>query len=55
MPLRKWSNLSNYVARRVLLLRIIAKRESWPAMDAADKGHVTDSSRTRVEASGQRG
>ena len=55
MPLRKWSNLNNCVARRVLLLRIIAKRESRPAMDAADEGHVTDSSRTSVEASGQRG
>jgi hypothetical protein len=44
MPLPEWSNLSNYVARRVLLLRIIAKRESRPVMDAANEGHVTDSS-----------
>jgi hypothetical protein len=55
MPLRKWPNPNNCVARHVLLLRIIAKRESRPAMDAADEGHITDSSHTSVEASGQRG
>lgn len=32
MPLREWSNLRNYVERRVLLLRIIAKRESRTAL-----------------------
>lgn len=32
MPLWEWSNLRNYVERRVLLLRIIAKRESRTAL-----------------------
>ncbi len=42
MPPRERSNFSNGVVMCVLLLRIIAKRESGPVVDRADGTEVTD-------------